>query len=271
MVNGIFTIDAHCHIYPEKIASKAVGGTDRFYDTKSACKGTVDDLITRGNEAGIDFFIVQSVATTPKQVKSINEFIASEVAKNTDKLLGLGTLHPESEDIKGDVEHLVSLGLKGVKLHPDIQAFKIDDYRCLKIYELCEEKGLPLLLHTGDYRYDYSNPNRLLPILEIYDNLTVIGAHFGGWSIWEEASRKYKGIKNFYVDCSSSFNYIDKETAKKIIRTYGADRVLFGTDYPMWDAKRELEYFLSLGLDEWEIKSILNINAKKLFGGIPNE
>ena len=56
--------------------------------------------------------------------------------------------------------NLLSLGLLVVKLHPDIQAFKIDDYRCLKIYELCEEKGLPILMHTGDNRYDYSNPNR---------------------------------------------------------------------------------------------------------------
>lgn len=265
MVNGIYTIDAHCHIYPEKIASKAVAGTDNFYGENSVGTGTVNDLIERGNRAGVDHYIVQSVATTPRQVASINNFIATEVAANPLKLTGLGTLHPESEDIRGDVEHLLSLGLKGVKLHPDIQAFKIDDYRCLKIYELCEEKGLPILMHTGDNRYDYSNPNRLLPVLDIYKNLTVIGAHLGGWSIWEEACEKYRDCKNFYVDCSSSFNYIDKATAKRIIRAYGADKVLFGTDYPMWSYEKELEYFFSLGLDEREIMSILNINAKKLF------
>ena len=265
MVNGIYTIDSHCHIYPEKIAAKAVAGTDNFYDAHSVGTGTVDDLIKRGTDAGVDHFIVQSVATTPRQVASINNFIAEEVAKNPEKLTGLGTLHPDSADIKGDIEHLLNLGLKGVKLHPDIQAFKIDDYRCLKIYELCEEKGLPVLMHTGDNRYDYSNPNRLIPVLDIYKNLTVIGAHLGGWSIWNEACEVYKDYPNFYVDCSSSFNYIKKEDAKRIIRTYGADKVLFATDYPMWSPSKELEYFLSLGLDEQEIKSILNINAKKLF------
>lgn len=266
MVNGIYTIDSHCHIYPEKIASKAVGGTDNFYGEHSVGSGTVDDLLQRGENAGVDHFIVQSVATTPHQVGSINRFIADEVAKNPEKLTGLGTLHPDSEDIEGDVAHLLELGLRGVKLHPDIQAFKIDDYRCLKIYELCEEKGLPVLMHTGDNRYDYSNPNRLVPILEIYKNLTVIGAHLGGWSIWDEAYKAYKDFPNFYVDCSSSFNYLDPKDALKIIRAYGADKVLFGTDYPMWDHKAELDYFLQLGLDETEIKSILNINAKKLFG-----
>ncbi len=266
MINNIYTIDAHCHIYPQKIASKAVAGTDNFYGGKSVCLGTTSDLIKRGRDAGIDHFIVQSVATTPHQVKSINEFIAHEVANSGGLMTGLGTLHPDSEDMKGDVKHLMELGLRGVKLHPDIQAFKIDDYRCLKIYELCEELGLPILMHTGDNRYDYSNPNRLLPILEIYTNLKVIGAHLGGWSIWEEAAKAYCEMPNFYVDCSSSFPYLKPEVALSVIRKYGAEKVLFGTDYPMWDARRELEYFLNLPLEKNEISSILNMNAKRLFG-----
>jgi len=266
MIKGITVIDAHCHIYPEKIAAKAVNGTDNFYGENSVGKGTVSELFQREESAGVDKFIVQSVATTPHQVASINNFIACEVGKNPQKLIGLGTLHPESEDIKADVEHLLSLGLKGVKLHPDIQRFKIDDYRCLKIYELCEQNRLPVLIHTGDNRYDYSNPNRLVPILKTYEDLIVIGAHLGGWSIWETAVDEYKDFENFYVDCSSSFNYLKPETAREIIRKYGAKKVLFGTDYPMWDAKTELEYFFSLGLDEWEIKCILNMNANKLFG-----
>lgn len=265
MINNIYAIDAHCHIYPEKIASKAVAGTDNFYGENSVGTGTVTDLINKGKEAGIDHFVVQSVATTPKQVKSINDFIANSVKEANGLFTGLGTLHPDSTDIKGDIEYLISLGLKGVKLHPDIQAFKIDDYRCLKIYDLCEQKNIPILMHTGDPRYDYSNPNRLLPILNIYTHLTIIGAHLGGWGIWEEAVKAYKEIKNFYVDCSSSLPYLKPERAKEIIRTYGADRVLFGTDYPMWSPKQEMEAFLNLGLDEWEIKRILNINAKKVY------
>ena len=266
MINGFYAIDAHCHIYPEKIAERAVAGTDGFYGLNSVYKGTVSDLLETGTKAGFDHFIVQSVATSPKQVKSINEFIASSVKESNGKFTGLGTLHPESDDIKGDIENLLELGLKGVKLHPDIQAFKIDDYRCLKIYELCEQKNLPVLMHTGDHRYDYSNPNRMLPILKIYTNLTVVGAHLGGWSMWDEACDKLVGFDNFYVDCSSSFQFMEKEKAKEIIRLFGADKVLFGTDYPMWNYEKELDYFFSLGLDDKEIMCILNSNAKKVFG-----
>lgn len=266
MRNGYTICDAHCHIFPEKIAQRAVAGTDRFYEiTVSAGRGTVQDLLERGAQAGIDHFLVQSVATTPHQVGSINEFIAREVAASGGRLTGLGTLHPDSEDITRDVEHLISLGLRGVKLHPDIQQFKIDDYRCLKIYELCEGR-LPILMHTGDFRYDYSNPNRLKPILEIYRGLTVIGAHMGGWSIWDAASRELAGIPNLYVDCSSSFYALSPGEAREIMLRYGTDRVLFGSDYPMWPQETELQYFFSLGFTEEENRRMLSENAFRLFG-----
>lgn len=265
MRNGYFVIDSHCHIYPEKIAEKAVAGTDKFYDTVAACLGTPADLLKVNEQAGIDHSLVQSVATTPKQVQSINEFIASTVSDSPDKLTGLGTLHPNSEDLRADVEHLIALGLKGVKLHPDIQNFKVDDYRCLKIYELCEEFSLPILMHTGDKRYDNSNPNRLIPILEIYDHLTVIGAHFGGWSIWEEASHVLCDIPNLYVDCSSAMPWISDEKTVEIIRRYGAERVLFGTDYPMWSPVKELDRFMNLPLTEEEKRMILSENVRKVY------
>lgn len=262
-----FAIDAHCHVYPDKIAVKATYATENFYGIESEPfgDGTVGMLIEQGGKAGIDRFIIQSVATTPKQVPSINKFIAESVDKSEGKLIGLGTLHPDSENMEADVKNILDLGLHGVKLHPDIQGFKIDDYRCLKIYELCEKAGLPILMHTGDYRYDYSNPNRLIPILEIYTNLTVIGAHFGGWSIWEEASKKLNHIPNLYVDCSSSMYWLDKEKTVEIIRRYGADRVLFGTDYPMWSPNDEIKRLVSLGLEKDELEMILSGNAKRLF------
>lgn len=258
-------IDAHCHIYPDKIAEKASENTGRFYNIPMCLDGKISTLIEHGTEAGIDHFIVQSVATTPKQVSSINNFITSSVKESGGRFTGLGTLHPDSEDIKADVEEIISLGLRGVKLHPDIQQFKIDDYRMLKIYELCEGK-LPILMHTGDSRYDLSNPNRLMPILDIYENLTVIGAHFGGWSIWEEATHKLYSYKNFYVDCSSSLYALTPEKAKELIMEYGSKRVLFGTDYPMWEPKEEIERFMKIDLTEEEREDILSGNAKRLFG-----
>ena len=259
-------IDAHCHIYPDAIARKAAASTGNFYDGLPAtCDGTLGALLQEGRQAGIDHFVVQSVATKPEQVHSINEFIAKEVAAFPQKLTGLGTLHPDSKDMAGDIAHALELGLKGIKLHPDIQRFALDDPRCMIIYASCQGK-IPILLHTGDNRFDFSNPNRLLPVLRDFPGLTVIGAHFGGYSIWQEAASQLHGIPNLYVDCSSTMFALPDAEVVDLIRLYGADRVMFGTDYPMWSPVVELAHFQRLPLTQAERELILHKNAEAVFG-----
>lgn len=277
MKNGFFIIDAHCHIYPEKIAARAVHGTDTFYDTRAHGLGVAENLILMGKKAGISAFVVQSVATSPKQVSSINHFIAETVGKYPDTLWGLGTLHPDSDDMKRDVEEIVSLGLHGVKLHPDIQRFRVDEKRHFEMYRLCEEYRLPILIHAGDKRYNNSNPDNLLPVLSSFPSLTVVAAHMGGWSVWDEAAKKLARADNLYVDSSSSIMTIEKDEvlpgtqyltprkAREYVETFGTDRVLFGTDYPMWSPKAETDTFLSLGFTDEEYKKMFSENAKKAF------
>ena len=257
-------IDAHCHIYPDKIAQRAADSTGEFYDLTPYTDGKISTLIELGEKLGIDHFVVQSVATSPAQVSSINKFIATAVVQSDGRFTGLGTLHPESENLAAEVDEIISLGLKGVKLHPDIQQFRIDDPRMMRIYELCEGR-LPILLHTGDSRFDYSNPNRVKPVLDRFKNLTVIGAHLGGWSVWDEAVKVLPQYENFYVDCSSSFYTLSAEKSKELIMAYGTKRVLFGTDYPMWDMQKEIESFMNLELTEEEREDILCNNACRMF------
>lgn len=263
-------IDSHCHIFPDKIAQKATDSIDSFYRISESgvidgCGfvGTAKTLLKQCDKTGVQKCLVTSVATTPHHAQSINSFIASEVELFPDRFIGFGSLHPESETLEEDAEHLVELGLKGVKLHPDIQNFKVDDPKVIKIFEICNEKGLPILLHTGDSRYDNSNPNRVAPVLQKFPDLVVIGAHLGGWSIWEEASQKLSKFKNFYVDTCSSFYALKKETAKRIIETYGTDKVIFGTDFPMWRQDEDLEYLFSLGFSEEQLEDILHNNILK--------
>lgn len=258
-------IDAHCHIYPDRVASRAVAYTGSFYGMPLLYDGTDATLRRVHDEAGISHAVIFSVATRPSQSDGINRFIAQSVEASGGRYVGLGTVHPDSETLKEDIESIISLGLRGVKLHPDIQRFKIDDYRCLKIYELCEGR-LPVLLHCGDHRFDFSNPNRLRPILEIFTELDVIGAHFGGWSVWEEAENMLSEFPNFSVDTSSSLYALTPEKATEIIRRFGADRVMFATDYPMWRISDELARIDALGLTDEEKESILYKTAARRFG-----
>lgn len=264
MKNGYKIIDTHCHIYPDKIAEKAAQSTADFYHIAKNNDGTLSRLLALSEEAGVDHIIVQSVATAPKQVVSINRYVASVVDEYNGKITGLGTLHPGSDDIAGDIHLIRELGLKGVKMHADIQQTAIDDPRCFKIYEQLEGV-MPILMHTGDKRYDYSNPDRLIPVLKAFPKLTVIGAHFGGWSVWEEAARKLPKYENLYVDTSSTFGFTGIDFVKKLLLHYDQGRILFGVDYPMWTPKDEVDSMLKLGLTEALYQKIFYENTSKLY------
>lgn len=261
-------IDAHCHIYPGGIARKAVDAVDKFYDglPSDHYDGTVETLIKSGNAAGISRFIVHSVATKPEQVGHINQFIARSAEASDGAFTGMGTMHLDSDDLRRDFRALRALGLRGVKLHPDIQRFNADDPRAMKIYEMCEEAGLPVCVHTGDYRYDYSNPPRIANILRAFPRLHFIGAHFGGWSVWEAAARELSDFDNIIVDSSSSFYALKPEQAKALIRIWTPERVMFGTDYPLWPQKPDIEYLLKLDLTDADYERIFWRNAAELFG-----
>jgi len=264
MKNTFSIIDSHCHIYPDKIAAKASKGISDFYDgLQTRFDGSLGKLYETGAAAGIDRYVVHSVAVTAGKAASINRYIAETVQNSNGKLIGLGTLHPDSRDVEGDIKQIKQLGLKGVKLHADVQRVAINDPRCYKIYEILQG-DLPVLLHTGDNRYNYSNPENLIPVLKTFKNLTVIGAHFGGWSVWEEAARTLSRFENLYVDTSSTFGCTSVEFVRRLLPRYDVNRVLFGSDYPMWNAAEELDALFSLGLSEEQYKKILYENAERL-------
>lgn len=255
-------INAHAHIFPDKIAERAVSGINQFYDLEMGFDGRLSTLLELEGKAGVDKFIVQSVATVPAQVQSINNFIADCVKQYPDKLIGFCTIHPDYPDIEGELDRAAEMGLKGVKIHPDFQRFCIDEEKALRIYRHIEGK-MPILVHTGDYRYEYSKPERMARVLDMFPNLDVIGAHFGGWSEWEAAATAYRG-KKIYVDTSSTMYALSPEKVRELIDIFGVDYVLFGTDYPMWSAEEELKMLSKVPLTEEEREKILHINAERL-------
>ena len=257
-------INAHAHIYPEKIAAKATDTIGIFYDIKMQMPaGTSERLLEDGKAAGITRHVVHSVATTAHQVRSINEFIKREVEAHPE-FIGFITLHQDlsEEEMQNEVEWAIANNMHGVKLHPDFQKFNIDDEAVEKIYRSVGSR-LPILFHIGDDRYDFSKPHRLVKIAKKYADVTFIAAHFGGYRCWNDASI-YRGLDNVYFDTCSSLPFISAEEAKKIIYMYGAERFFFATDFPMWDAKSELERFNKISLTDDERELIFSKNIRKL-------
>jgi predicted TIM-barrel fold metal-dependent hydrolase len=258
-------IDFHAHVYPDRIAQKASESIASFYDIAAQYPGRVSTLRERGDAGGISRFVIHSVATTPEQVRSINEFIARTVAENAQRFVGFAAIHPDCDDIYGEIDRAIGLGLRGLKIHPDFQRFPVDGPGACRIFEAAQGR-LPVLIHTGDIRYDYSNPDRVARVLDRYPELTVIGAHFGGWSQWMQAARVLAGRPNLFVDTSSSLYAIAPEQARALIRLYGAERVLFGSDFPMWDPALELTLLARVGLTDDERERVLWRNARELLG-----
>ena len=262
-------LDFHCHVYPHAIAEKAAEAVAQFYQVHRGVEipeqtASLDDVLQAQAEAGIAKTVLCSAATVPHQVQHINEFLARKAAASGGRCLSFGTLHPYSPDPRGDVEHLLELGLHGVKLHPDMQRFALNDPKAMKLYELVGGR-VPFLLHTGDYRFSFSNPEQLKPVLEAFPETTFVGAHMGGYTIWKEAARALAGrYDNLYVDISYTFFGVTREEAVSMVRAYGAERVLFGTDFPMWRPKDEVEKFLALPLTGREQQMIAWDNGAAL-------
>jgi len=253
-------IDMHAHIFPLKLAERAATNIGAFYDIDMAHPGSVPALLNAMERGGIDKAVVHSVAMSKTQASVINDFIHVEVAAHPDKFYGFATLHPDMENAYEEVTRALKMGLKGVKIHSDMQKVSLLDPRMDALYEACQDR-CPMLLHMGDSRYQYDNPSMIPHILRRFPHLTLICAHMGGYSEWSEARNCLKH-ENVLLDCSSTSFALGKEGWRDIIRYFGADRVMFGSDFPMWDPGEELKLFQSLGLAEDEQEKILWKNAQ---------
>lgn len=251
--------DCHAHIFPDKIAEKASVGIGDFYDTKMRYVGSCERLLESGSKAGMTNYWVHSVATTAAQIRSINSFIAQQCELHPE-FIGFGSVHPDAPDMQAEIDNIIELGLYGVKLHPDFQKFNIDDPCAYPIYE-CIQGKLPLIIHTGDDRYDFSHPRRMAKVLEMFPKLDCICAHMGGYAVWDEA---YECLHDHrcWVDSSSTMGMMnDYDHVRELVSKWGTERMLFGSDFPMWDHTEELERFEKLGITGSALDDVMYRNA----------
>lgn len=255
-------IDCHAHIYPAKIAPKAVKSIEDFYSLPASCDGTPESLARLGKMYNVEYFLVHSTATKKEQVRKINDYIASEISARPE-FVGYGTLHYDmtAKEICDEIERMKKNGIRGIKLHPDFQRFFIDAPVMDNIYSACRDYSLPVLTHVGDPRTEYSRPERLARTAKRYPDLKFIAAHFGGFGLWDTVDC-YSDTQNVWFDTSSSLFSLSAERAAEIINDFGAEKFLFGTDFPLFSCGRELERFHEMALPDETQEAILYKNAK---------
>lgn len=258
--------DIHTHTYPEAIAEKACVSLGKFYNLPIPGKGTYAHLESQAEENNVGGYLIFSVATNAHQVPKVNSTIAAlaDLSRSHGfKSVGFAGMHQDYPDFEGEVNRSVEMGLRGVKIHPDIQGVDINDKRLFPLYEILQSKNLPLYLHMGDARpqYQFSSANKLTDVLNQFPTLQVVAAHLGGYQAWDSALELLAGRNNVWYDTSSALWVITPERASEIIKKLGVENVMFGTDYPVSNTKEELERFFRLKLTDQEREDILWNNA----------
>jgi len=261
--------DIHSHVYPDAIASAACEKLSEFYNYPIMGKGTAEDMALCAKKAEVSGMLILGVATNARQVQKVNDAIADNANNLKAKgflCYGLAGMYQDFDDKKAEIRRIKKLGLLGVKIHPDIQAVNIDDPSLLSMYEELEKENLLLYTHMGDFRpeYKYSTAQRLLEVRRLFPSLRIVAAHFGGYTATDDAIKYLTGLDNMWFDCSSSLWNLSPQKAESLIKNFGSDKVMWGTDYPMMTHESELERFFILNLTERERQDILWNNAMNL-------
>ena len=207
-----------------------------------------------------------------------NELVADACRDHPNRFVGFGSVDPhKGERAVSELDRISELGLKGVKLHPSLQAFAPDDEQYWPLFERCEELGLALLFHTGTsgigagqpggqgIRLDYARPIRLDAVAAAFPNLNVIAAHFGyPWHLELLAMALHK--TNVYIDISGwAPKYIPADVIREL-KGRLQNQFVFGSDYPFIQPERCLDELAQLEIPEASLQKVLTGNGKRLLG-----
>ena len=286
------TVDIHTHTFPDKIAAGAIKALSSEAHIIPHTDGTVSGILDSMSRADIDVAVVVPVATAPSQVVKVNDSSIRNNEKyfygsDNRRVLSFGCIHPEYEDYRTELRRLSEHGIKGIKLHPVYQKCNIDDVKFLRIIDCAAENGLTVITHSGiDIgfpRVVHCSPKMCRNVWDKIGGFKFILAHMGGWTNWDEVP-EFLADTGVYLDTSFSSEYLeplddgywdDKDTKMMdldqymtIIRAFGAERILFGSDSPWIDQKKSRQFIEKLPLSEEELKLILGGNAERLLSGI---
>jgi predicted TIM-barrel fold metal-dependent hydrolase len=213
--------------------------------------------------AGIDVAVLQPVATRPDQVCSINDWTAGLAG---DHIVPFGAMHPDFEGVAEEFARMRSIGIRGVKLHPEFQLCAPEDPRMHPIYEAANAEGLIILFHAGiDIAIDTltGTPDVFSRIHEAYPDLRMVLAHLGGFRMWDEVREHLVG-RDVWLDTSYTLGHLPDAEFVEIVRAHGVDRILFGTDAPWGDMAEDVRKMGELGFSDAELEAIMHGSAEAL-------
>jgi len=270
-------IDFHVHCFPDELAPRAMDKLSDGVEKRPEYDGTVSGLLGYMRENGIDKAVVCNIATNAKQTPNVNNFTISLInnpvavprppAAGHQPLVPFGSIHPQYEDYKGEIDRLRAAGVRGLKFHPDYQKYFVDDPAMMPVYEYAAGKKMILLFHMG---LDIglrgvvrATPDRMINVVKALPDAKIVAAHMGGYK-YSDIAEEYLIGESLFLDTSSTLSSLSKKQAERMIKKHGADKILFATDGPWFSAKKDIDYINSLNLSGKEKEAIFHNNAEKL-------
>ncbi|MBI3998330.1 MAG: amidohydrolase family protein [Armatimonadetes bacterium] len=214
-----------------------------------------------------------------------NDDLAEFTRLHPDRLYGCGSLlDPTHPDAARTVRRLPSLGIRALKLYAPAYRVHLNDRAIYPVYEAAAECQLPVIVHFGItvgafYDLMYANPLALAAPGRDFPEVTFIIAHFGAGFLREAMFLAYH-TENICVDTSGTNNWREyvpgnpslEQVFQDALRTFGPQRILFGTDSTFFSGYRKhiLEEQVAildrLGLSGDDRHRILDGNAHRIFG-----
>ena len=276
-------IDFHTHIFPpqmKKDRSKYIDSDSCFailYSSPEAKLATADELIASMDKEGIDISVIANYGwTTHELCVETNDYILESIARYPERLIGFCTVQPQSlQAALDEIERCVRGGIRGVgEMRPDMQLLDLGDEEVMDPFvEVITKHNLVLLTHASEpvgHQYPGKGavtPELLYPFITSYPDLTLVCAHWGGglpfYALMPEVK---KAMSNVFFDTAASPFLYSPQIYNQAIQLVGADKILFGSDYPLLAQSRLLKEIGALDLPEETKGLILSGNAQKLLG-----
>lgn len=261
----------HAHVFPQSV--NAQGTIERLLRLMDACE------------------IEQAVCFAPfsNQLRGTdiqqNPWLATAISRNP-RLFGFGTLDLSRSDVKDQVAQIRDLGLRGIKVHPNVQEFDILCPAAMQAYAAAQDQRLFVTFHSGVHHYRIAH-YEVLKFDEVayqFPNLRFSLEHVGGYAFFNEAlavitnnipfppipgqlPRVYGGLTSIFTPDFIRMWYMSPERLLELIAQAGAERLIFGLDFPynLEDHTRTaLQTLRSLGLSEEKLRLILGENLRQL-------
>ena len=274
-------VDFHTHVFPpflmerreEYLARDATFG--ELYSSPKARMATADELVAALDEAQVDAAITVGIGWTDRELAArANDYLLEAAIRFPGRLVPFCAVNPAwGEDAVRELQRCVRGGARGAgELHPDSQGFDLTSADAMSpLMEEARKSGMPVMVHSSEpvgHLYPgkgRATPERLLRFIERFPQNAIVCAHWGGglpfYALMPEVSAALRSV--YFDSAASPFLYAPKvfRVARELV---GANRMLFGTDYPLIGHKRLIEQVRGAGLTPQEEAAVLGGNAVRL-------